>query len=324
MASDRDDIDEYEDEYDEFEDEEEGGLSGLVVLLMGVVMLGAFASVVWIAYQQGARSNDAAPVIAADPEPVRIERAADASAQQTEDRAVYDSISGGETTPVEVIAEGPEEPVARNADDTIGAIAGAVTGAAEDSAEDTVGAIAGAVDDAITDDAVADRIAQLEAADQALQDVGDDVADAARGAAAGAVSTIGDRVTAPTRAAASRPAASDSASSAGSSSIGSSSPREAAVSDAISALGADPLAGSHLVQVAAFRSEEEADAFWRGMSGKLGGYLDGKAKNIEVADLGDRGIYYRLRIGPFASSGDASSYCAGLKERGQDCIPRAK
>ena len=48
--------DEYEDDEEEDEDEE-GGLSGLVVLLMGVVMLGAFASVVWIAYQQGTKSS---------------------------------------------------------------------------------------------------------------------------------------------------------------------------------------------------------------------------------------------------------------------------
>ncbi|MCA8895071.1 MAG: hypothetical protein KDA48_07410, partial [Amphiplicatus sp.] len=69
---------EYE-EYDEYEDEEDGedrGLSGLVVLLMGVVMLGAFASIVWIAYQQGIKTgvaNGNVPTVVADPEPLKIE-----------------------------------------------------------------------------------------------------------------------------------------------------------------------------------------------------------------------------------------------------------
>ncbi len=63
-------------DFDEFDEEEnERGLWGLVVLLMGVVMLGAFASVVWIAYEQGIRSGSQVaattpPSIAADPSPV--------------------------------------------------------------------------------------------------------------------------------------------------------------------------------------------------------------------------------------------------------------
>lgn len=316
MASDKDDIEEFEDDYDDYDDEEEGGLSGLVVLLMGVVMLGAFASVVWIAYQQGARSADSAPVIAADPEPVRIERAADAGDQPANDREVYDNINGGEAAPVEALANGPEEPVSRDADDAIGQIAAAVDDTVSQAVDDAGEALSGAADDAaaavndaITDDAVADRIAQLEAADQALKDDGDAADGAADDASAASdAPVVGERVTPPTQASQTQPepveVASNSAAATGGSSAA--------------------LSGSHLVQVAAFRSEEEANAFWSRMAGKLDGYLDGKAKNIEVADLGDRGVFYRLRIGPFASKSDASQYCSGLKERGQDCIPRAK
>ena len=69
--------DEYE-EYDEFDDEDgDRGLPGLVVLWMGVVMFAAFASIVFIAYQQGIKTgrtgNDGAiPYVAAEPEPVKI------------------------------------------------------------------------------------------------------------------------------------------------------------------------------------------------------------------------------------------------------------
>ena len=70
-----DDLEEFED-FDDEDGEEERGLSGLVVLLMGVVMLGALASVVWIAYKQGIRNGQAqggAPYVTADPEPLKIE-----------------------------------------------------------------------------------------------------------------------------------------------------------------------------------------------------------------------------------------------------------
>ena len=81
--------------------------------------------------------------------------------------------------------------------------------------------------------------------------------------------------------------------------------------------------GSHVVQVGAFRSNDEAMAQWGRMQTKMGDFLLGKGPDVETADLGDRGVYYRLRVGPFSSSDDAKTYCAGLKERGQDCLVKA-
>ena len=60
------------------------------------------------------------------------------------------------------------------------------------------------------------------------------------------------------------------------------------------------------------------------MESRLGAYPDGKTPDVERADLGDKGIYYRLRLGPFASRDAAADYCLGLKDRGQDCIVKAK
>ncbi len=82
----------------------------------------------------------------------------------------------------------------------------------------------------------------------------------------------------------------------------------------------DPLSGSHLVQVGSFRSEDEAMAEWRRLERRLADLLAGKAHHIERADLGERGVFHRLRIGPFASVDDARAHCAALKERGQDCL----
>ena len=38
------------------------------------------------------------------------------------------------------------------------------------------------------------------------------------------------------------------------------------------------------------------------------------------ADLGERGIYYRLRINGFASREAANEYCQTLQSRGQACL----
>ncbi|MEZ5914772.1 MAG: hypothetical protein R3C42_03980 [Parvularculaceae bacterium] len=96
-----DELEEFED-FDEEDGDEERGLSGLVVLLMGVVMLGALTSVVWIAYKQGIRNRQAqngAPIVTAEPEPLKIENNI-ADAADGEGLAVYDRLGGGDSEPV--------------------------------------------------------------------------------------------------------------------------------------------------------------------------------------------------------------------------------
>lgn len=270
-----DEIDELED-FDEDDGEDERGLSGLVVLLMGIVMLGALASVVWIAYQfglkDGGQREAGTPYVTADPEPLKIENQVAGAAGAA--REVYDAVSGAPNEPVEVIAAGPEEPVIRNPADPIGAIV----------AGETAG---------LADDAVADRIAELAREDDAL------------GKQPPAVAA---QPSAPKPEA--KPATTTTPAN--------------AVKPAPVAPAGDALSGTHLVQVGAFRSQGEADGQWTKMQGKLGSFLDGKVKDVEVADLGAKGVYYRLRVGPFASADAAKTYCEGLKERGADCLIKAK
>ena len=257
-------------EYDEFDDEEdERGLSGFVVLIMGVVMLGAFFSVVWIAYQQGIKNGASGraaetPYVAADPEPVKIENAANSVAE--EDREVYDVFDGENDEPVTVLTEGPEEPVTRDVEDPIGAIAAEIEDAAVATSEE-----------------VEERLADLAAQDAEYLDE-----------EPAAVVPEPTPVTEPI---------------------------QAAVTAATGAI--DALAGNYVVQVGAFGSDSEAVTNWNRMQSKLGDYLNGKASHVERADLGARGVYHRLRIGPFSSAEAAKDYCAGLKERGQDCLIKA-
>ena len=269
--------DEYE-EYDEFDDEnDERGLSGFAVLIMGLVMIGAFFSVVWIAYQQGIKTGQTGlggntPFVAAEPEPIKIENAANDA--PVTDREVYDVFDGEDEDPVTVLAEGPEEPIDRTSDDPIGDLS-AVTGAIDDNASAEI----------------EDRLASLEQEDAA--NLGDaTTVDDADPVPATPTLSVSSADTQPTDSLPPAPTAIDSS----------------------------PLSGTHVVQIGAFRSNADAMAQWSRIQSRLGDYADGKAPDVERADLGDRGVYHRLRIGPFNSSSEASNYCAGLKERGQDCL----
>lgn len=257
-------------EYDEFDDDEEDrGLSGFAVLIMGIVMIGAFVSVVWIAYKQGmkvGRDGGAieTPYVAADPEPIKIETAEDGT--PVADREVYDAIDGEAGDPVTTLAEGPEEPVSRTSDDTIGSLAAEAEQAAADMSDE-----------------VETRLADLQAEDAEALDA-NPTEEEPRDTAPPTVS-----VTTPSVAPASTSSASDARS------------------------------GSHVVQVGAFRSNNEAMGQWGRMQTKLGDFLNGKTYDIEQATVNGT-EYHRLRVGPFDSSDAAKTYCAGLKERGQDCL----
>lgn len=277
-----------EQDFEEFEEEEEEekGLSGLVVLLMGIVMLAAFTSIVFIAYRQGikhAQSDGSPPVIAA--EPLKIEKKPEAPAGN--DRAVYDKIDDNQAKQ-ETLAARPEAPVDRNPADPIGAIA-----------RDTTGRVKA------TEDAVAERIDALAKADKA-----------AHGVDAGAAKTPTLAHAAPATATTKLPTNERPVSA----------PVAAGPKPAPAFAKPAPAArtGGALVQVGAFGSQAEAMGVWTKLQGRLGSFAAGKSPDIERADLGSKGVFYRLRIGPFDSAADAKSYCDGLKSRGQDCLVRAK
>ncbi len=79
-------------------------------------------------------------------------------------------------------------------------------------------------------------------------------------------------------------------------------------------------AGSYAVQVSSQRSEAEAQAAFRSLQGKYPGQLGGKQPLIRQVDLGDKGIYFRAMVGPFANGSEASELCGSLKAAGGQCI----
>jgi hypothetical protein len=73
------------------------------------------------------------------------------------------------------------------------------------------------------------------------------------------------------------------------------------------------------VQIAAQRSEAEAQASLRNAQSRFGSLFGGSTPYIQRADLGQKGIYYRVRI-PASSLQEASSICSSIKANGGDCM----
>ena len=66
--------------------------------------------------------------------------------------------------------------------------------------------------------------------------------------------------------------------------------------------------GDLTLQVASYRTEEEADIFAEALRAR------GHAAFVMQAEIPDRGTYYRVRIGPFDTMGEAESYRATFEQ----------
>lgn len=78
--------------------------------------------------------------------------------------------------------------------------------------------------------------------------------------------------------------------------------------------------GNYLVQIAALRSQEGADTAWTQTIADEPDMFRGAEKRVQRADLGAKGVFYRLRVGAFAERAQASEFCDALKARGKTCI----
>ena len=87
-----------------------------------------------------------------------------------------------------------------------------------------------------------------------------------------------------------------------------------------SADGDTPLSGVG-IQVASLRSEPAAGAMWKALTEAHPDLLGGLTRHIERADLGEKGVYYRLQAGSLASYSDAQELCAKLKDLNVGCLP---
>ena len=74
------------------------------------------------------------------------------------------------------------------------------------------------------------------------------------------------------------------------------------------------------MQIAASDQEAKAEAEWVRLSGKNKDLLGGLPHAVARADLGTKGVFYRLRAGSFADKAAATALCDSLKARKVGCL----
>jgi hypothetical protein len=79
--------------------------------------------------------------------------------------------------------------------------------------------------------------------------------------------------------------------------------------------------GSYVLQIGSFKSQADADTAWKNFQGKHAGLVGSYGPNVVKVDLGEKGTWYRLRMGPFGSKDGAVATCAKLSADGASCIP---
>lgn len=78
-------------------------------------------------------------------------------------------------------------------------------------------------------------------------------------------------------------------------------------------------AGAYMLQIGAYKSQADADAAWKIFKSKHP-IASGYSEDVRKADLGDKGTWYRLRMGSFADKAAAGSVCEKLKADGGNCL----
>jgi cell division septation protein DedD len=79
--------------------------------------------------------------------------------------------------------------------------------------------------------------------------------------------------------------------------------------------------GTSVVQIASVRSRGAAEDIWANVSSNHSDlFVSGLYSDIVNVDLGDKGIYYRLRIAGLSDKASAKRLCDQLKARDQACL----
>jgi cell division protein FtsN len=80
-------------------------------------------------------------------------------------------------------------------------------------------------------------------------------------------------------------------------------------------------AGGVVLQIGAYKSQADAEAAWKTYKARHAALLTGYSENVQQADLGEKGTWYRLRIDGFSDREVANALCDRLKADGGACIP---
>ncbi len=289
-----------------------------------------FAGIVWWAYQAilGAPKNGPVPVIAADQTPAKVppadQGATDGSGQQ---KTVYDQISGANTQPkTEVLLPAPEAPQAPPPPAPAPAASETTTAPAPATTETTTILPPVPVAPATTTGGATPGTTTQQTT--ATADTGSSTG-MTTGTTAETTTTAntGTTDTGASTALATTPSDVDLS---GVPTLSPATPLPATtvpattMADNSGTAGATTQTGevadNFRIQLAALKSEAEANKAWTRILAKHNDVLGALTVHIVRADLGSQGIYYRVQAGPFADKASAKAACDKLKSGGQQCL----
>jgi len=93
----------------------------------------------------------------------------------------------------------------------------------------------------------------------------------------------------------------------------------ASASDRSGAEAALPMRGGIFLQIGSYKSNAEARQSWSAFRTRHE-IAAGYRPDVKSADLGAKGTWYRLRLGPFADKQSAASFCEKLRRGGANCL----
>lgn len=275
----------YDDEYRGFDIRDDESGRGPLILMLALGVLLIFAGVVWNTYRQGVRPSEGGlPVIGADAAPYKRAPETSQAAQDVEPPAGFYDLMDGGAEAAPVRQAAMTSPVEIRRDS--GTLAGAPV-----EAVPPVPSIPEQED-------LTRRAAPIEFAEglDVRKPLSED-AETVRTAALNPVAAepAPARVIAPVLEPVREPAVS----------------RFAGI-------------GDYQVQLLASRSEAGALGAWDDIRGSEPALYQGAKLSIQRADLGARGVFYRLRLGTFVDRAAAKAFCDDVKSTGKDCIVVAK
>lgn len=79
-------------------------------------------------------------------------------------------------------------------------------------------------------------------------------------------------------------------------------------------------ASGFMVQISSQRSQEAAQTSFSDLQRRYPSLLGGRKPNIKSVDLGEKGTYYRVRLGPMNTRNEATEFCSKYKAAGGSCV----
>ncbi|MBX9726892.1 MAG: SPOR domain-containing protein [Rickettsiales bacterium] len=307
------------DDYAEIDDTKPEGGSRAMSWMVLAVAVGGFAALAYYAYNSGSNAvgGEATLVVEADQAPIK-QAPLDPDGEEfpNKDKTIYDVISpSGEAKTAEKLLPEPEHPVAAaNVEDSEDLAPATASASVPQPAQNTTTFVAAAPQPQAKDAAVAATAAALAAATPTQPVAQPPVAVVVKPVVAAAPTPAEKSFASPEmvnektltgKKDEAKPAEVKEK------------PKAVAKPKAEKPAVKEVAGGAYKVQLGAYKSESEANAAWKKISGAHSAVLSG-APTIVKADV-NGSTFYRLRAGSYASADAAKAVCAKLG--GQACFP---